>query len=246
MTDQLERLLELVEQESEDESPEWEQENLLPTFWQGWGGGREQQDRAGGQAPEKDRLTGEKTIMGLERMSAPDEESGTGWERNQGRRGQAEPWDREKPGRSLWAAGETDKIPLESRERSGWEGGVQEWGSHWQRPFWREAIPIEQPSGPHEQETNWEHVENMDVRTNWGELPQLGMAGVAETERVWNTIGLYRSVAKTQQAIRASRQSRAATTDRQMSAGAPSLTVDELDRAVRRDSRRYDGAMQLY
>ncbi len=149
-------------------------------------------------------------------------------------------------GRFLWAAGETQKIPLESRERSGWEGGVQEWGSHWQRPFWREAIPIEQPSGPHEQETNWEHVENMDVRTNWGELPQLGMAGVAETERVWNTIGLYRSVAKTQQAIRASRQSRAATTDRQMSAGAPSLTVDELDRAVRRDSRRYDGAMQLY
>ena len=60
MTDQLERLLELVEQESEDESPEWEQENLLPTFWQGWGGGREQQDRAGGQAPGKDRLTGEK------------------------------------------------------------------------------------------------------------------------------------------------------------------------------------------
>ena len=82
MTDQLERLLELVEQESEDESPEWEQENLLPTFWQGWGGGREQQDRAGGQAPEKDRLTGEKTIMGLERMSAPDEESGTGWGEN--------------------------------------------------------------------------------------------------------------------------------------------------------------------
>ena len=120
MTDQLERLLELVEQESEDESPEWEQENLLPTFWQGWGGGREQQDRAGGQAPGKDRLTGEKTIMGLERMSAPDEESGTGWERDQGRRGQAEPWDREKPGRSLWAAGETDKIPLESRERWGW------------------------------------------------------------------------------------------------------------------------------
>ena len=57
MTDQLERLLELVEQESEDESPEWEQENLLPTFWQGWGGGREQQDRAGGQAPGKDRRT---------------------------------------------------------------------------------------------------------------------------------------------------------------------------------------------
>ena len=25
-----------------------------------------------------------------------------------------------------------------------------------------------------------------------------------------------------------------------------SLTVDELDRAVRRDSRRYDGAMELY
>lgn len=53
MTDQLERLLELVEQESEDESPEWEQENLLPTFWQGWGGGREQQDRAEGKHRKK-------------------------------------------------------------------------------------------------------------------------------------------------------------------------------------------------
>ena len=42
------------------------------------------------------------------------------------------------------------------------------------------------------------------------------------------------------------RLDRAATTDRQMSAGAPSLTVDELDRAVRRDSRRYDGGMSIY
>ena len=38
---------------------------------------------------------------------------------------------------------------------------------------------------------------------------------------------------------------RTAVTER-MSTGAPSLTVDELDRAVRRDSRRYDGAMELY
>lgn len=38
---------------------------------------------------------------------------------------------------------------------------------------------------------------------------------------------------------------RSAVTER-MSTGAPSLTVDELDRAVRRDSRRYDGAMELY
>ena len=98
MTDQLERLLELVEQESEDESPEWEQESLTADFLAGLGRRERATDRAGGQAPEKDRLTGEKTIMGLERMSAPDEEYGTGWERNQGRRGQAEPWDRERTG----------------------------------------------------------------------------------------------------------------------------------------------------
>ncbi len=53
MTDQLERLLELVEQESEDESPEWEQENLLPTFWQGWAEGESNKTEPEGKHREK-------------------------------------------------------------------------------------------------------------------------------------------------------------------------------------------------
>ena len=58
--------------------------------------------------------------------------------------------------------------------------------------------------------------------------------------------GLYRRLARAvipAQKRRASGQTAAA--ERQ-SVGTPSLTVDELDRAVRRDSRRYDGGMELY
>ena len=51
---------------------------------------------------------------------------------------------------------------------------------------------------------------------------------------------------RTERAVRSAQGRRESTTHRQMTAGAPSLTVDELDRAVRRDSRRYDGAMELY
>ena len=74
------------------------------------------------------------------------------------------------------------------------------------------------------------------------------LAGVrAADSGAWGTLELYRGAAR---GIRSAQTSAApaagaAVTER-MTAGTGSLTVDELDRAVRRDSRRYDGGMELY
>jgi hypothetical protein len=58
---------------------------------------------------------------------------------------------------------------------------------------------------------------------------------------------LYRQVVRAGYlAAETARQPGRATVTQQVTVGAPSLTADELDRAVRRDSRRYDGAMELY
>lgn len=58
--------------------------------------------------------------------------------------------------------------------------------------------------------------------------------------------GLYRRLARAGRRARAVRAPEGSAAAERQSVGSPSLTVDELDRAVRRDSRRYDGGMELY
>ena len=61
------------------------------------------------------------------------------------------------------------------------------------------------------------------------------------------TLTLYRSAARGVRGAQAlSPPAAGAAVTERMTAGTGSLTVDELDRAVRRDSRRYDGGMELY
>jgi hypothetical protein len=74
------------------------------------------------------------------------------------------------------------------------------------------------------------------------------LAGVrAADSGARGTLTLYRSAARGIRSAQAAAApaAGAAVTER-MTAGTGSLTVDELDRAVRRDSRRYDGGMELY
>ncbi len=61
------------------------------------------------------------------------------------------------------------------------------------------------------------------------------------------TLALYRGAARgIRSAQAAAAPAAGAAVAERMTAGTGSLTVDELDRAVRRDSRRYDGGMELY
>lgn len=57
---------------------------------------------------------------------------------------------------------------------------------------------------------------------------------------------LYRRLSRTGREPNGSHRSERTVVVEQQSVGTPSLTVDQLDRAVRRDSRRYDGGMELY
>ena len=75
----------------------------------------------------------------------------------------------------------------------------------------------------------------------WGSAHRRVLSG-----REGGSLGLYRRLVKMGRAVETARpQSRTAAAEHR-SVGSPSLTVDALDRAVRRDSRRYDGAMELY
>ena len=80
------------------------------------------------------------------------------------------------------------------------------------------------------------------------EAAKMELAGVrAADSGARGTLELYRSAARGIRSaqVAATPTAGAAVTER-MTAGTGSLTVDELDRAVRRDSRRYDGGMELY
>lgn len=80
------------------------------------------------------------------------------------------------------------------------------------------------------------------------EAAKMELAGArAADSGAWGTLALYRSAARGIRSVQtaAAPAAGAAVTER-MTAGTGSLTVDELDRAVRRDSRRYDGGMELY
>lgn len=80
------------------------------------------------------------------------------------------------------------------------------------------------------------------------EAAKMELAGVrAADSGAWGTLELYRGAARGIRSAQttAAPAAGAAVTER-MTAGTGSLTVDELDRAVRRDSRRYDGGMELY
>lgn len=57
---------------------------------------------------------------------------------------------------------------------------------------------------------------------------------------------VYRRLLRLGRAESAARTAGESGGTRRQEVDAPSLTVDELDRAVRRDSRRYDGGMELY
>lgn len=59
-------------------------------------------------------------------------------------------------------------------------------------------------------------------------------------------LGLYRRLVRMGRAVETARPHTRTAAAEHRSVGSPSLTVDALDRAVRRDSRRYDGAMELY
>jgi hypothetical protein len=73
------------------------------------------------------------------------------------------------------------------------------------------------------------------------------IAGAARREDERSAAELYQQVVRAGYLAGATggQTSRTVVTQ-QMTTGAPSLTADQLDRAVRRDSRRYDGGMELY
>ena len=80
------------------------------------------------------------------------------------------------------------------------------------------------------------------------EAAEMELAGVrAADSGARGTLELYRGAARgIRSAQAASAPTAGAAVTERMTAGTGSLTVDELDRAVRRDSRRYDGGMELY
>jgi hypothetical protein len=75
-----------------------------------------------------------------------------------------------------------------------------------------------------------------------GELDELTRRELGQSAQA-----LYRQVVRagTLTGATGGQPGRTVVTER-VTTGAPSLTADELDRAVRRDSRRYDGGMELY
>ena len=261
MTDQLELLLELVTQEEEEETLSWElgPADLGLAAGRGQTGGGAEGERSQDSEIEDGRLEGEgPQTAWLERMSAGDAEPGTDQGETQGGREDLPPWDGGRSRRSLGTERE-NADGLTERLRRG-EGPASGSGVDWLalqaggqvrrdsgpdlglRRRWTTADRDRSEMGEKDRDSGLGGA----ARSGWGELPRLEMAGVAETGSVWNALGLYQSVVKTERAVRTASVARGTTTDRQMTAGAPSLTVDELDRAVRRDSRRYDGAMELY
>jgi hypothetical protein len=88
---------------------------------------------------------------------------------------------------------------------------------------------------------NWE-TDAVTVRSESWETDELSRRDSGQS-----AAELYRQVVRAGYlASETARQPGRDTVTQQVTVGAPSLTADELDRAVRRDSRRYDGAMELY
>lgn len=252
MTDQLELLLELVAQEDGEETRGWglgaEALNLAALLERpGWY--EERGDTGGRRLGEDSQEEGEAQTAGPERMSATGAENGKdwGWIRG-GRMGDLPPGDSGMPGRVLqsdFLTGNGSAMgmnPGDGPEGQKGPRAVTYTGENIVQSGRRGPLRLEMA----ETTETGTRVEDGSIQFRRRELPQLEMAGVAETGSVWNAVGLYQSVVKTERAVRTARSRQNVTIDRQMTAGAPSLPVDELDRAVRRDSRRYDGAMELY
>lgn len=77
------------------------------------------------------------------------------------------------------------------------------------------------------------------------EAERLGLAGRVSGQGRGG-LEMYRRLVRMGRAGETARPHSQTAASQRQTVGAPSLTVDVLDRAVRRDSRRYDGAMELY
>lgn len=86
-----------------------------------------------------------------------------------------------------------------------------------------------------------------------GEAWAVQTDGVVQADILWQrewrqtaAEGLYQRLVRAGWERSGSQRAERTVVVEQQSVGTPSLTVDQLDRAVRRDSRRYDGGMELY
>lgn len=137
--------------------------------------------------------------------------------------------------------GEREDRPALSRERAGETADLIRRGKGGETGWSLAALPDE-PA----EEGAPDQAEDAARRYGQTEVEELPVAwqrgsGALSTEILY------------QQAARGTRSLPTVVYDRKpegmaerMTAGTNSLTVDELDRAVRRDSRRYDGGMELY
>lgn len=112
------------------------------------------------------------------------------------------------------------------------EGAARNGGQIWQVEKFREGVPAWQGVGPRRTPETEEHH-------SVPQGPEEGRRGLEELYRQTAQAARPASLAaEAGQAARTARMGEAET--------ARQLTVDELDRAVRRDSRRYDGGMSIF
>lgn len=161
-------------------------------------------------------------------------------DRESGRDGPEQAQTERRPGVLEWhRAAQRPAAPAwrpEGTARSGgqvWpEGLARNGGQIWQVEKFREGVPAWQGEGPRRTPETEEHH-------SVPQGPEEGRRGLEE---------LYRQTAQAARpASLAAEAGQAAWTARMGEAEtARQLTVDELDRAVRRDSRRYDGGMSIF
>lgn len=161
-------------------------------------------------------------------------------DRESGRDGPEQAQTERRPGVLEWhRAAQRPAAPAwrpEGTARSGgqvWpEGLARNGGQIWQVEKFREGVPAWQGEGPRRTPETEEHH-------SVPQGPEEGRRGLEELYR--QTAQAARPASLAAEAGQAARTARMgeAETDRQ-------LTVDELDRAVRRDSRRYDGGMSIF
>lgn len=142
-------------------------------------------------------------------------------------------------------AGETDRsLPRDRRPEHGWENRLAQAGRETENAGARmgERAPAAAGGTVTEREAENALPSGMSMTRNGLEW----VGALSERENNGETAALYRRVVRAgrRTAAYSGREQTAAA--EQQSTGTPSLTVDELDRAVRRDSRRYDGGMELY
>ena len=112
------------------------------------------------------------------------------------------------------------------------EGAARNGGQIWQVEKFREGVPAWQGEGPRRTPETEEHH-------SVPQGPEEGRRGLEELYRQTAQAARPASLAaEAGQAARTARMGEAET--------ARQLTVDELDRAVRRDSRRYDGGLSIF